>query len=97
MPIWYGIQNTQMRVGDEIIADYEIAIVIDPGEEVEKIVKEIKERGLILWIVFVIFFHSMFSISTLHMVIVIILHVLEIFRNSLESSLFIFMTPMFTW
>ena len=48
MPIWYGIQNTQMRVGDEIIADYEIAIVIDPGEEVEKIVKEIKERGLII-------------------------------------------------
>lgn len=48
MPIWYGIQNTQMRVGDEITADYEIAIVIDPGEEVEKIVKEIKERGLII-------------------------------------------------
>ena len=48
MPIWYGIQNTQMRVGDEIIADYEIAIVIDPGEEVEKIVIEIKERGLII-------------------------------------------------
>ena len=48
MPIWYGIQNTQMRVGDETTTDYEIAIVIDPGEEVEKIVKEIKERGLII-------------------------------------------------
>ena len=37
-----------MRVREEIIGNNEQAIVIDPGEEVEKIVKEIKERGLII-------------------------------------------------